>query len=139
MCDTRTQGGKGAAMSRRLRGRPLGFSGTLVLLVMLLGVSIAGRQQPSPSTSPPSPVPSTAPAAPISEVAAACMACHEDKTLVKTFKDGSTMSLFVDLAHFRGSVHESQLTCTDCHAKYDDDHPMGTEFESRRAYTVGSY
>ena len=37
-----------------------------------------------------------------------------------TFADGSKMSLHVDLAaHFQGSVHASQLTCTDCHGAHN--------------------
>ena len=36
-------------------------------------------------------------------------------------------------------MHASQLICTDCHAKYDQDHPSGATFPSRRAYTVGAY
>lgn len=77
--------------------------------------------------------------APIPEAVTACLACHEDKTLTKTFDDGSTMSLFVDLTELVKSIHSKQLICTDCHAKYDEDHPMGTTFASRRAYTVASY
>lgn len=123
--------GKGTAMTRRL---------VVVLLVVLLGTSIAARQA-SPPASPPTPAPSAAPAAPVQvpEAVAACLACHEDKSMTMAFADGETMSLFVDLSHFAGSVHASQLTCTDCHAKYDEDHPMGSTFENRRAYTVGSY
>ena len=68
-----------------------------------------------------------------------CLACHEDKTLSMTMKDGSTLSLFVDRADIKKSVHASQLICTDCHAKYDQDHPSGATFDSRRAYTVRSY
>jgi hypothetical protein len=49
------------------------------------------------------------------------------------------MSLFVDPSDLSASVHASQLICTDCHAKYDQDHPSGATFESRRAYEVGSY
>jgi predicted CXXCH cytochrome family protein len=29
--------------------------------------------------------------------------------------------------------------CTDCHAKYDENHPSGATFPSRRAYALGSY
>ena len=60
----------------------------------------------------------------------ACLACHEDKTLSMTMKDGSTMSLFVDRAEVAKSVHGSQLICTDCHTKYDKDHPSGATFDS---------
>ena len=67
------------------------------------------------------------------------LACHEDNTLSLTMMDGSTMSLFVDRAEVAKSVHGSQLICTDCHTKYDKDHPSGATFDSRRAYTVRSY
>ena len=73
------------------------------------------------------------------EAVAYCLGCHEDKNLSLTLKDGSTMSLFVDPADLGKSVHAKQLICTDCHAKYDQDHPNGATFPSRRAYTVASY
>jgi predicted CXXCH cytochrome family protein len=77
--------------------------------------------------------------APVPESVQYCLACHEDKALSITLKDKSTMPLFVDLKDFAQSVHASQLICTDCHAKYDQDHPSGATFDSRRAYTVRSY
>jgi predicted CXXCH cytochrome family protein len=73
------------------------------------------------------------------EAVAYCLGCHEDKNLSLTLKDGSTMSLFVDPSHLGKSVHAKQPMCTDCHAKYDQDHPTGATFPSRRAYTVSSY
>jgi hypothetical protein len=130
-------------MARRLAKRVFGFSGALTLAVALFAAAVAAGQTAAPATSPPPqspPPPGTASAmAPVPEAVAACLGCHEDKSMTMTFADGSTMSLFVDLNHFKGSVHASQLTCTDCHAKYDADHPMGASFASRRAYTVNSY
>ena len=68
-----------------------------------------------------------------------CLDCHSDPALSITLKDGSTMSLFVDKNDLAKSVHASHLICTDCHVKYDQDHPSGATFASRRAYTVRSY
>lgn len=130
-------------MVRRLAQRVFGFSGAFTLSAALFVTAVAaGQSAPTaapgaPRSSPP-PATTQAPAA-VPEAVAACLECHQDKSMVMTFADSSTMSLFVDLNHFTGSVHASQLTCTDCHAKYDADHPMGTTFASRRAYTVNSY
>jgi hypothetical protein len=77
--------------------------------------------------------------APLPDAVTYCLNCHEDKTLSMTFEDGSTRSLFADVAELAKSIHASQLICTDCHAKYDDGHPSGATFKSSRAYTVASY
>ena len=42
-----------------------------------------------------------------------CLACHNDATLTKD-ENGKTISLHVDDAKFKGSVH-SMFSCTDCH------------------------
>lgn len=76
---------------------------------------------------------------PVPEAVAYCLACHDDKNLTMTLKDGSSMSLYVAASHLASSVHASQLICTDCHTKYTDGHPSGATFDSRRAYTVKSY
>jgi predicted CXXCH cytochrome family protein len=68
-----------------------------------------------------------------------CLACHEDKDLSLKLKDGSAMSLSVDPQEFARSVHGTQLICTDCHAKYDQNHPSGVTFPSKRAYVTGAY
>jgi hypothetical protein len=73
------------------------------------------------------------------EAIAYCLNCHEDQALSLALTDGSPMSLFVDKREFGQSVHGSQLICTDCHAKYDQDHPSGATFPSRRAYVTGAY
>jgi len=112
-------------MTRRQRSKVSATAG-LLALTALLGVSPAFGQQ-------------AAKPAPIPDAVANCLGCHEDKSLALTFKDGSTMSLFVDINDLKHSVHGSQLICTDCHGKYDQDHPSGATFPSRRAYTVGAY
>jgi cytochrome b subunit of formate dehydrogenase len=43
-----------------------------------------------------------------------CLACHSDATLIKE-ENGKQMSLHVDDAKFKGSVH-SMFGCTDCHS-----------------------
>jgi predicted CXXCH cytochrome family protein len=75
----------------------------------------------------------------VPEAVAYCMNCHEDKDASLKLKDGSTMSLFVNSQDFTHSVHGGQLICTDCHARYDQNHPSGTTFESQRAYAIASY
>jgi len=68
-----------------------------------------------------------------------CLACHDDAQLTMTLQDGSTMSLHVDPTEFARSVHGTQLVCTDCHGRYEENHPSGATFASRRAYAIGSY
>ena len=75
----------------------------------------------------------------VPESVAACLACHDDKQLSMKLKDGSTMSLYVDSQDFVRSVHGSQLVCTDCHARYEQNHPSGATLPSRRAYAIASY
>ena len=89
-------------MSRRL---------VLKLLVCVFALTVAARQ----TTARAIPVALQAPVtnqtpAPVPEAVAACLGCHEDTAMEMTFEDGSTMSLFVDVKHFEGSVHVSQLT-----------------------------
>lgn len=43
-----------------------------------------------------------------------CLACHSARDLTKS-RDGDSVSLYVDSAAFRSSVH-GRLACTDCHA-----------------------
>ena len=68
-----------------------------------------------------------------------CLGCHGNKDFSLTLKDGKEMSLFVDENDFTHSVHGSHLICTDCHAKYDQDHPTGKTFDSQRAYVTAAY
>jgi hypothetical protein len=53
---------------------------------------------------------------------AACLECHSDKTLSKTNAAGKTVSLFVDEARFKGTVHQTN-TCAGCHADITSNHP----------------
>ena len=76
---------------------------------------------------------------PLPEAVTFCLDCHNDKDQVMKFKDGTTVSLYVDMTDLQHSVHASQLICTDCHQKYDNDHPSGKTFPGKREYTVGTY
>jgi len=76
---------------------------------------------------------------PVSESVSQCLGCHDDKQLSLKLKDGSVMSLHVNPKEFAQSRHGSQLVCTDCHARYDQNHPSGATFPSKRAYVIGAY
>lgn len=119
------------------RATQMGGSAVVVLLMALFGAGSASGAG-APRQDPPAQAPPPA-AAPLPEGVTYCLACHEDKTLSMTLNDGSTMDLYVDPAELARSVHGSQLVCTDCHAKYDEDHPSGATFDSLRAYRVKSY
>ena len=43
-----------------------------------------------------------------------CLACHSDATATTQIK-GKTVSLFVDRAKFKHSIHGGMFACTDCH------------------------
>lgn len=107
--------------------------------VMLLVATVFAGASPSPGAPPQAQAPQASAPAALPEAVTYCLTCHEDKTLSLTLNDGSTMSLYVDQAEITTSVHASQLICTDCHAKYDQDHPSGATFDSARAYTIKSY
>lgn len=55
-------------------------------------------------------------------VAQTCLECHGDPSLTKTNANGETISLFVDEARLRASVHGTK-TCVTCHADITDAHP----------------
>ena len=52
----------------------------------------------------------------------ACLECHSDKTLSKTNAAGKEVSLFIDEAWLKATVHKTN-TCKDCHADITDQHP----------------
>jgi predicted CXXCH cytochrome family protein len=98
--------------------------------LFLLAAAAPALAQVTPAQTPPAAPP---------EGVAYCLACHEDKDAALTLEDKTSLSLTVDWAEFTRSVHGKQLVCTDCHAKYDQDHPSGKTFASRRAYTLSAY
>jgi hypothetical protein len=132
---------------RRL-GRTTGVLSTALLVATIVARAAPtlpgpAAQAAKPTTSPAAPAPAAAvpaaQAAPLPEKVAYCLGCHEDKSLKLDLKDGTSMSLYVDPAEVAKSVHATQLICTDCHVKYDQDHPSGATFASQRAYTIGAY
>src|SRR5512135_2191166 len=52
----------------------------------------------------------------------ACMDCHADKTLYKTNATGKGISMFVDEAKLKLSVHKTN-TCASCHSDITSKHP----------------
>jgi cytochrome b subunit of formate dehydrogenase len=52
----------------------------------------------------------------------ACLECHSDKTLSKTNAAGKEVSLFVDEAKLKATLHKTN-TCADCHADITSKHP----------------
>jgi len=73
------------------------------------------------------------------EAVAYCLMCHSDESMVLELEDGEEMSLFVDAETYMASSHGGDLFCTDCHEGYDDEHPVGATFPSRREYEIASY
>lgn len=51
-----------------------------------------------------------------------CLVCHSDRTLTKTNDAGREISLFVDEALLRNSVHKTN-TCSSCHTDITPKHP----------------
>jgi hypothetical protein len=54
----------------------------------------------------------------------ACLDCHDDNTLFKTNSAGRAISLFVDEAELKLSMHGTN-TCISCHADITKKHPDG--------------
>ncbi len=51
-----------------------------------------------------------------------CLECHGEKDLTKDLPDGKQVSLFVDEAKLRGSVH-GKVQCAECHGDLTAEHP----------------
>jgi hypothetical protein len=68
-----------------------------------------------------------------------CLACHGQQGLTKSFAGGETLSLHVDGAAFKTSVH-APVGCAACHAQIDlKTHPAKTrQFPSARAYAIAA-
>lgn len=73
----------------------------------------------------------------LSEGDTACLGCHGQEGLSKTFEKGESLPLRVDGAAFEVSVH-APLGCSACHAEVDPKaHPAaGKTFDSVRAYAL---
>ena len=68
-----------------------------------------------------------------------CLACHGQQGLTKSFAGGETLSLHVDGAAFKTSVH-APVGCAACHAQIDlKTHPAKTrDFPTARAYAIAA-
>lgn len=75
----------------------------------------------------------------IPEPVAYCTACHGQEGISMTLEDGSEMDLFLDPRQFFASVHGPHLVCTDCHERYEQNHPGGATFPTKRSYEIQSY
>lgn len=60
-----------------------------------------------------------------------CLECHGDKDLTKDLPDGKQVSLFVDVAKLKASVH-GKTQCAECHKDLKAEHPD----DSKAAATV---
>jgi len=102
-------------------------SAKCVFLSVLLLVTIAGAAKK--------------PAAPVDK-SAECLACHNDATLAKDV-DGKPVSLHVDEAKFKASIHGSMFACTDCHKDVKgfphDPAPAKVSCETCHADQVAAY
>jgi len=112
--------------TRKSAGRVGRGSGWIALALLAAGLPLAA-------------VAGAQPAEEIPEAVSYCLACHSDESLTLALEDGSEMSLYVDEGAYLSSVHGEELFCTDCHEGYDDEHPMGATFASRRDYEIASY
>ena len=67
----------------------------------------------------------------------ACLGCHAQEGMAKTFGKGESLPLRVDGAAFEASVH-APLGCAACHAEVDlKTHPgAGKSFDSVRAFSL---
>ena len=81
------------------------------------------------------------PAAPVDK-SAECLACHSDPSLTKD-ESGKTVSLHVDEAKFKNSIHGSMFSCNDCHkgvtAGPHDPAPAKVQCETCHADEVAAY
>jgi hypothetical protein len=76
-------------------------------------------------------------AAALSDDDNACLGCHGQEGLAKTFAKGESLPLRVDAAAFEASVH-APIGCAACHAEVDlKTHPAaGKSFDSLRAFSL---
>jgi hypothetical protein len=69
------------------------------------------------------------------EEGALCLGCHGSKGMSLTFKNGETLSLFVDGGSLVTSAHKN-LDCSQCHVGFGlGDHPK-RQFKNRRSLSV---
>ncbi|GAB4483406.1 MAG: cytochrome c3 family protein [Thermodesulfovibrionales bacterium] len=97
-----------------------------VILLPIIGVMTVLLALPEIASAKKSPAPNTS---------GMCVTCHTSKGVVKTFSNREKMSVAVNLAELRGSVHAS-LGCNDCHQKISMSSHPGRTFDSRRAFAI---
>jgi predicted CXXCH cytochrome family protein len=65
-----------------------------------------------------------------------CLSCHKSK-LSMTMKNGESLSVYVDEAEHKKSVH-GKLSCTQCHATFSKTAHPARSFSSKRDYSLSS-
>lgn len=66
-----------------------------------------------------------------------CFKCHADKEQKAKFKDGTTLSVYIDQARFSQSVHSRKgQHCVECHTDVEIDSHPERELTSHRSYRV---
>lgn len=69
----------------------------------------------------------------------ACLECHSGEGMTMTLPDGTDMSVTVDVDSWQKSVHGTALACTDCHSDITEYPHPERNYQTRRAYTLGTY
>ncbi len=69
----------------------------------------------------------------------ACLKCHGDPQLAMTFPNGDVLSLYLDDAAYRRSVHGDRLACIDCHQRNDVVPHVSPNVKSRRDLALAEY
>ena len=66
-----------------------------------------------------------------------CLACHQDEDTTLKFKDGSSVSAFIDPTVFGLSVHsEEKIQCVDCHSEISDYPHPEVKSKGSRQFTL---
>ncbi len=69
------------------------------------------------------------------EEGAICLGCHAEKGMTTTFRNGETLSLYVNDKELAGSVHKN-LPCSVCHSGFSPDQHPKRQYKSKRNFTV---
>lgn len=103
-----------------MTGKASAITVALVALLPLVGVASA----------------TTAPSAVELE---SCFGCHGDRQLSMTLPSGERVSLFVDVAAFKRSVHGNRLGCLECHAGADQTPHARKKFRTARDLSIAYF
>ncbi len=107
-----------------ISGRSKGGCGKMAVAMLLVGLIARVLLSPFLAVA-------AEPAA--NEEVSTCLSCHGSPGAVKTFGDGSKMSVQVDGKQFAASVHGS-LGCTACHGDVDLNTHPGTSYASKMQF-----